>query len=44
MMQNLIDELMDLAKLESNSFKFDEEYFDLMHILYEALNMLLYQA
>jgi len=44
MMGNLINELMDLAKLENNSFKFDEHYFNLIHTIYESTQMILYSA
>lgn len=33
MMKNLIDDLMDLAKLETLNFKFNEEFFDLTALI-----------
>jgi len=29
MIENLINDLLDLAKIENNKFKLNEEYFDL---------------
>ena len=36
MMENLINDLMDHAKMENNSFKFDNDFFSLPNIIYEA--------
>ena len=36
MVENLINDLLDLAKLENSSFKFSNEYFDLATTIYEA--------
>ena len=36
MLGNLINDLLDLAKLENNSFKFDQDYFSLADTIYEA--------
>jgi signal transduction histidine kinase len=44
MMENLINDLMDHAKMENNSFKFDNDYFNLSSIIYEALQMLNFSA
>ena len=33
MLLNLINDLMDLAKLETLNFKFNEEYFDLPDLI-----------
>ena len=44
MMKNLIDDLMDLAKLETLNFNFNEEYFDLVTLIEQALNTVKYQA
>ena len=44
MMENLINDLMDHAKMENNSFKFDNDYFSLSTIIYEALQMMNYSA
>ena len=33
MLTNLINDLLDLAKFETNSFKFTEKYFDLIEIV-----------
>ena len=37
MMENLINDLLDLAKIENNSFNISTEYFDLGALIYEAL-------
>ena len=44
MMENLINDLLDLAKLENNSFKFSESYFNLTQTIYESLQIILYSA
>ena len=36
MLENLINDLLDLAKLENNSFKFDNDYFSLPNTIYQA--------
>ena len=36
MMENLINDLLDLAKIESNSFNISSEYFDLGALILEA--------
>jgi signal transduction histidine kinase len=36
MMENLINDLLDLAKMENNSFSFSNDYFNLANIVYEA--------
>jgi signal transduction histidine kinase len=36
MMENLINDLLDLAKIENNSFNISSEYFDLGALIYEA--------
>lgn len=33
MMKTLIDDLLDLAKIETLNFKFNEEYFDLTTLI-----------
>ena len=44
MLLNLINDLLDLAKLENNSFNISNEYFDLAATIYEAFQILAYQA
>lgn len=44
MMENLINDLLDLAKMQNNSFQFTNEYFSLSNIIYEAFQMLLFSA
>jgi len=44
MMENLINDLLDLAKLENNSFSLSLDYFSLSSTIYQALNMLLFNA
>ena len=36
MNENLINDLLDLAKLESNTFKFTNEYFNLSKTIFDA--------
>jgi signal transduction histidine kinase len=42
--ENLINDLLDLAKLENNSFSFNKEYFNLGSSIYEAFQILLSSA
>ena len=44
MMENLINDLLDLAKMENNSFKLSHDYFNLGDSIFEAFQMLLYSA
>ena len=44
MMETLINDLMDLAKLESNNFKFDEKYFNPVQSIKNAFQVLLTNA
>lgn len=44
MVENLINDLLDLAKLENNSFNINNEYFDLTKTIYEAFQIISYQA
>lgn len=39
-MENLINDLMDLAKLENNAFQFHEEYFSLPELIYQTFEMM----
>ena len=40
MMENLINDLLDIAKMENNTFTFVSDYFSLSQLLYEAFNMI----
>lgn len=40
MMENLINDLLDLAKMDNNSFKLTDDYFSLSNTIYEAFQML----
>jgi signal transduction histidine kinase len=40
MMENLINDLLDLAKLENMSFTISSEYFDLGALIFEAFQMI----
>jgi signal transduction histidine kinase len=42
--ENLINDLMDLAKMENNKFKLFENNFDLTQAVSHTLQILLYQA
>jgi len=44
MMENLINDLLDLAKLENNSFQLSKDYFDLSGTIYEAFQVLQHSA
>ena len=44
MLGNLINDLLDLAKLENNSFKLDKDYFSLAETVYEAFSILMFSA
>ena len=44
MMENLINDLMDHAKMDNNSFNFDNENFSLSKCIYESFNMLNFSA
>ena len=39
MAENLINDLLDLAKLENNTFSFTNEYFNLMDTIYQAFKI-----
>ena len=36
MMENLINDLLDLAKMQNNSFKLTNDYFSFSNVIYEA--------
>ena len=44
MVENLINDLLDLAKLENSSFNIINEYFDLAATIFEAFQILAHQA
>ena len=44
MIECLINDLLDLAKLENSTFKFDEENFNLTETIFEALQMFMSPA
>ena len=37
MLENLINDLMDLAKVDNNQFELNQDYFNLSFLVYEAL-------
>ena len=39
MLENSINDLLDLAKLENNAFTFANNYFNLMEMIYEAFQI-----
>lgn len=43
-MENLINDLLDLAKLENNTFTLSSSYFNLASTIQEAFQMLLFSA
>ena len=44
MLENLINDLIDLAKIENNKFSLNQEYADLVETIESALSLLLFQA
>ena len=44
MVENLINDLLDLAKMEQSTFKFNNSYFDLSQVIYQALTMVITSA
>lgn len=36
MLENLINDLLDLAKMDNNSFQFSNDFFSLSNTVYEA--------
>ena len=44
MLENLINDLMDMAKIENNKFSQNQEYFDLSHTIKDSCEALLFQA
>jgi signal transduction histidine kinase len=44
LMENLISDLLDLAKLENNQFSLSNDYFNLSNTIYEAFQMLQFVA
>ena len=44
MVENLINDLLDLAKMENNSFTFSSEFFNLSQLILDAFNMFNFQA
>ena len=43
-MENLINDLMDYAKMENNSFMVFNEYFDMVETIYESFHCISHQA
>lgn len=43
-MENLINDLMDHAKMENNSFKFDFNYYSLSGLIHEAFQIMNFSA
>lgn len=44
MMENLINDLLDLAKMQNNSFQLTNDYFSLSSVIFEAFQMLMHSA
>jgi hypothetical protein len=44
MLNNLINDLLDLAKLESNTFQFNYEYFNILETVKNSFNQVMYLA
>ena len=44
MRETLINDLLDLAKIESSSFNISSEYFDLGDLIFEAFQMMAHKA
>ena len=43
-MENLINDLLDLAKMENNQFNISNDFFDLPSTIYEVFQMVSHQA
>jgi signal transduction histidine kinase len=39
MMECLINDMLDQAKIDNDAFKLNEEYFDLPKVVYKSLNI-----
>jgi K+-sensing histidine kinase KdpD len=44
MLTNLINDLLDLAKMDSLNFKFNEDYFDVKELISRAIQTIQYTA
>ena len=44
MMENLINDLLDMAKLENNQFKISQEYFNLTSLIENSFQIMLQSA
>jgi len=44
MLINLINDLLDLAKIDSLNFKFNNNYFDLVDLMYKAYDSVKFAA
>ena len=44
MLENLINDLIDLAKIENNKFSLNLDYYNLATTIHETLEILLFQA
>ena len=44
MMENLINDLLDLAKMDNNEFEINKDYFNFSLLVYESLYMVVDQA
>ena len=44
MLENLINDLIDLAKIENNKFSLNKEYCDLTETIHSTLELLQFQA
>ena len=44
MMENLINDLMDLAKMDNNQFEISKKYFNLSLLVFESLQMIVDSA
>ena len=44
MLGNFINDMMDLAKIQSNTFQFNDEFFDLEKLVNSAFDQVRFQA
>ena len=44
MVENLVNDLLDLAKLENNTFQLQKEYFNLCDVIHDAFQMVIHDA
>ena len=44
MLENLINDLIDMAKIDNNKFSLNQEYYDLTETMHQTLEIMKFQA